>query len=381
MTSTVNGMSLAVDAREFSADRMTGIGRHLAAILRELAAGPGPALSLILEPAGQPPADLAGAPNIRAVRMPARSGGLGDQWLLPRLVEETGAALLFSPYYKTPLRGRFRRIITVHDVMFLRLREASFFRRWAGRRLLAASCARTDLIFVDSAFTGDDLAALLPGISDRIRVVYPRLEPAWLAPATAQTAAVVRTRHTGGDPFLLYVGNFKPHKNVDALVRAFAALRRGGQAGGRRLVLAGGDAANTPRIMRLIRALGMNDGITVIQAPADSDLRGLYGAADWFVSASTYEGFGYPFAEAMGCDCPVMHVPVTASHEIVAGAGYPIADPTPDGIADALLRAFRLGKDDRRFLVSRGRTRARFFADQHPGRALLETAGQLLAPR
>src|SRR5439155_1663742 len=58
-------------------------------------------------------------------------------------------------------------------------------------------------------------------------------------------ADVARARYRLGGSYVLFVGNFMPHKNLEGLLRAWASLPPTLRAA-HRLVLAGGDAGRRP---------------------------------------------------------------------------------------------------------------------------------------
>src|SRR5205814_1005198 len=67
-------------------------------------------------------------------------------------------------------------------------------------------------------------------------------------------ADVARARYRLGGSYVLSVGNFMPHKNLEGLLRAWASLPPTLRAA-HRLVLAGGDAGRRPRLETRPRAL------------------------------------------------------------------------------------------------------------------------------
>ena len=181
-----------------------------------------------------------------------------------------------------------------------------------------------------------------------------------------------------GKSFFLYVGNFKPHKNVDLLVQAFARLVQERQVNDRRLLLVGGDYRNRHRIDALISKYGMTNHIFIHPNVSDFDLHRLYATADWFVTASGYEGFGYPPLEAMTAGCPVICCPCTSFPEVVGNAALEISGLTVEGIMNVLRQALNMQPAGKLDLVERGKKQAKQFlpssAAGNFARILLELA-------
>lgn len=368
-------MKIGVDAREFVEKGKTGIGRYLENLLRPLIRGAGVDFVLFVTRRAFIPASLW-APSVKLVELPALPTLVIDQVILPYLIRREAIDVFFSPYYKVPLCGRFRRIITVHDITFLRREGLNHLKRFLIARQLQASTSQADIILVSSDFTAKDLIAFAPYLQGKIRRLYPDLCSDWLKPIEPAGIAGIRKTYADGKSFLLYVGNFKPHKNVDLLVKAFARLVKTQPADDRRLLLVGGDAGNQRRIEKLICQHGLETRIIIYRNVNDRDLRGLYAAADWLVTATGYEGFGYPLLEAMVSGCPVICHPCTSLPEVVGGAALEISGLTVEGLLHALRRALSLNPAEKLNLAERGINQAKRFL---PGTAAADFSRILAA--
>ena len=353
-------MKIGIDAREFVEKGKTGISRYLENLLSPLVRGAGMDFVLFVNRREFIPENLL-APSVKIVALPALSTIVVDQVILPCLAKREKVDVFFSPYYKVPLSGQFKRIITVHDIMFLRQEGLSSLKRFLVARQLRASARKADIILVDSDFTGKDLVDFMPSLKCKIRRLYPDLSADWLKPIEPANAGKIQKTYADGNSFFLYAGNFKPHKNVDLLVKAFARLVQERQVNDRRLLLVGGDAMNLCRIMKLIHQHGMASHIIIHPNVSDFDLRGLYAAADWFVTASDYEGFGYPPLEAMSAGCPVICSPCTSFPEVVNDTALEISSLTVEGIMNALLKALNMQPAEKLDLVERGKKQAKQF--------------------
>jgi hypothetical protein len=96
----------------------------------------------------------------------------GEQALLPRLAARRGVQLVHSLASTAPLRGRFARVVTIHDLIYARFPEAHAGLRDKGMRVLVPAAARrSDRVIVDSHSTRDDLVELVGLGADRIDVV------------------------------------------------------------------------------------------------------------------------------------------------------------------------------------------------------------------
>ena len=96
----------------------------------------------------------------------------GEQLLLPRLASAHGIDVLHSLGSTAPMRGAFRRIVTIHDLLYKLLPDAHFGLRSLGMRVLVPGAARSShRIIVDAEATRQDLKAHLGVADGKIDVV------------------------------------------------------------------------------------------------------------------------------------------------------------------------------------------------------------------
>jgi len=371
---------VAVDAREFAVPgRATGIGRYLENMLVPLVDHGDFEFVLFLHRPDAVPRRLRESPNIRIESLPEGPVRWIDHWVLPRMAEAADCNVFFSPSHKGPLFTGMPLVVTVHDITFLRLPLLSPLVRRLTRWYLGQILRRAENVIVVSKFTERDLLDLFPRISGKTRVLYSDMGAEWhrMLQRCAQGGAPPKISPAGLGRFFLYVGNFKPHKNVDLLVKAFAAARESCCIQDANLVLVGGDDRNAPRIRSLISDLGLIECVHVFRDVDDYSLACFYQAAHWFVTASAYEGFGYPCVEAMVAGCPVLFHPATSLIEVVGSAGLSIAELTVEEIAAGLVEAAEMTTADRGRYIEAGRRQARLFRPGESARAFAGLCGAL----
>ncbi|HEY2939321.1 MAG TPA: glycosyltransferase family 1 protein [Gaiellaceae bacterium] len=254
----------------------------------------------------------------------------------------------FSDWMYPAQRGGVRAT-TVHDLVPLRFPE------WAQAATVRmhgpkyAHAARTcDRVFVNSRFTGGEVAELLAVPEERIVVAYPGIDPRFRAEGESADL---------GGPYILGVSTLEPRKNVPALVAAFSLLRRRRPELTLALV---GAAGWEPRPLEA-------EGVQLLGFVPDAELARLYRGAAAFAYPSRFEGFGIPVVEALASGTPA----VVSSHpslDEAAGEAAWRADPDdPAAFADALERALE-GPEDRR---ERGLAHAASFTWRACGEAVL----------
>jgi glycosyltransferase involved in cell wall biosynthesis len=286
---------------------------------------------------------------------------------LPRARRRGGADVFLSPYYKGPVVAPCPVVLTVHDLYFIGyggrqrpLRDAALT---VAARLYAR---RARAIVTDSEYSRRAVVERLGVNPAKVTAIGVAVGAEFVP---TPLAAATRARYGLAASYVLFVGNFMPHKNVDGLLFAWASLPATLRAA-HRLVLAGGDTGRRPQLEALARALGVTASVVFPGLVGDADLPGLYSACAAFVLPSLDEGFGLPAVEAMACGAPVIVSDRGALPE-VAGPGAAVVDVAAEGaLAAALARVLR-EPEHRDALRRRGRARASDFApDRTAGRVL-----------
>jgi glycosyltransferase involved in cell wall biosynthesis len=281
--------------------------------------------------------------------------------LRPRLLRDR-IDLLLNTVPEGPIRPRVPQVTVVHDLLPLRYpaqypRQQHYFRHLVPRVLRASR-----LVIADSESTRRDVLETYGIPAERVRVVPAGYDAETFRPgAGGETAS--------GPPYVLFVGNLLPHKNVLGLIEAFAAVPSGIPC---RLVIRGaGRRANERQVRERIAALGLGPRVELRAYASGAELARLYRGAGAVVVPSLYEGFGLTALEAMASGAPVVASRTSSLPEIVADAAL-LVDPTDTrALADAmtaLLARPELGGDLRR----RGLARAGCFSWERTARGVLE---------
>ena len=278
--------------------------------------------------------ELAPDERLTPLRHSASPFALQQHVVIPRLLRQLDAGLYHSPYYLMPWRPGVPTVVTVHDLIPLRLPQLSTrLARWFFRLAVTRALRTAGRVITGSASAGRDLLAAFPAVAARLRVI-PYAAGASFRPQTDAARAASRARLTLPARFVLYVGSNRPHKNLPRLMEAWSRL----QPQPLPLVIAGAWDPRYPGAQQRAAALGLNDKVLWLGPVAETELPGLYAAATIFVFPSLYEGFGLPVIEAMACGTPVA-CSGTSSLPEVAGEAAILFDPEQtESIADALSR-------------------------------------------
>jgi glycosyltransferase involved in cell wall biosynthesis len=313
-------------------------------------------------------------PIVVPVRASRRSEWVrGEQQLLPRLAVREGVDLVHSLASTAPAWGGFRRVVTVHDLIYRRFPEAHAGMRSLGMRVLVPlAVRRSDRVIVDSDSTKRDLVELLGTPAARVDVV-----PLGIG-AVERVAPIgearLRERFALGErQVLLALSAKRPHKNLRALLEAAALLPE------RPILILGGYPTEHERQLReQAQALGIADDVRWPGWLDPAEVEGLWRLSAGFVFPSLYEGFGLPVLEAMARGVAVA-CSNAASLPEVAGDATLLFDPhDPRAIADAM-EALLAGGPAIERLAAAGLERAAAFTWERTASLTLECYTRTMA--
>jgi glycosyltransferase involved in cell wall biosynthesis len=292
---------------------------------------------------------------------------LGEQTLLPALAMRAGVDLVHSLASTAPLWGRFRRVVTVHDLIYARFPEAHAGIRDKGMRVLVPQGARrSDRVIADSRSTRDDLVELLGLRAERIDVVPLGLGA--VRRARPLDEREVRARlELGERRLLLSLSAKRPHKNLLALIGALARIDAEDRPV---LVLPGYPTAHEQELRERARSLGVDRDVRFPAWVSAEELEGLWALADAFAFPSLYEGFGLPVLEAMARGVPVACSNASSLPE-VAGDAALLFDPDDEPALAEALRRLLADAALREQLRERGLARVAEFTWQRTARLTL----------
>ena len=286
-----------------------------------------------------------------------------------------GADVFWSPHFNfTKLSGPesgLKKVITVHDLSFLRYPEFFSCRKNFWHRSLGVIKAlkEADGIIAVSENTKNDIMELAGIEAGRIKVIYSGnnvIKKEW----PAEKIAACLQKFSLSSPYILYVGNIEPRKNISSLIKAYGLLRDRNRIN-IDLVLAGASGWKTAKIYRDWRNSPYKDNIRFIGYISAEEKEILYSRASIFNYPSFYEGFGFPPLEAMAYGVPVVCSNVSSLPEVAAGAAIMVNPDKPEEIAEAIGSV--LGDEELRvYLIAKGYEQAKLFTWQIAAQKYLE---------
>src|SRR5438874_9286075 len=263
-----------------------------------------------------------------------------EQLTGPRAARKAGVDLLHVPYFAPPLFPRTPTVVTIHDVIPLRLPlYRAGARVEAYMRLVARAASKATLIITVSQHAKQDIMDVLHVPAERIRVIYEAAGDEYTTATDPAALATARGRYGLGEQYIFYLGGLDQRKNVLQLVRAFARLYRQLEVPNLQLFISGdpdkkkGPLFPDPR--PVAAELGVADKI-IYRFVEEEDKPAVYSGASLFVFPSLYEGFGLPPLEAMSCRARVICSNRTSLPDVVAHAAISVDPDDSQAMVEAM---------------------------------------------
>ncbi|MEM9556265.1 MAG: glycosyltransferase family 1 protein [Acidobacteriota bacterium] len=350
--------TIAIDARKI---RDFGIGTYIRNLVRELGViDRHNHYVLLVGPQGRD--QLKNLPdNFDTIVEKAPVYSLRELWSVSRKLLSIRADLYHATHYVLPLLMPCRSVVTIHDIIHLLYPEflPNRFAFYYAERMIGRSLGRADRVVTVSHNTKADLVDWFGVDGRKIEVVYNGIEDAFRG-APDNEAQQRWMDNLGLEPgYFLFVGNPKPHKNLDNVIKAYArALEL--HAIDRPLVCVGDRSGIEDRIRQRADQLGIADRIQLLGHVAQEALPAIYRGASLFLYPTLYEGFGLPVVEAMASGTPVITSNTSALKEIAAGYAHLVNPLDVEAMAKAIVQCAS-DSDHATSLATAGQRRANDF--------------------
>ena len=298
----------------------TGSGQYLAELVAWLARfGSTHELSVVCWAKGRAHSEGIAGARVEQAATPfdALSRNLAKLWFeqltFPRACGRLRADVALVPYWGSPWWRPCPLVVTIHDLIPLRL---PIYRGGLPQRaytwLASRTATRAEAILADSEAGQRDIVAHLGIPSARVYAVHLAVGAQYRPVTAKEELARVRARYRlPAEPFFLYLGGFDSRKNLIRTLQAYGRLcEKMGPEAGPRLVVAGklpaADSAFAPDPRPVATGLGLARQVHFAGWVDEADKPALYSLALATLFVSEYEGFGLPVLEAQACGCPVI---------------------------------------------------------------------------
>lgn len=357
-------MRITIDGR-FLGPRLTGLGRYVAKIAEELQQIDDRNRYTVLLGSKNWDDFLPERRNFETALADVPWYSVAEQVRMPRIVSRTRPDLVHFPNFNIPLAYRGPFIVTIHDLIKDQFGPSAAaasqsrgtrLKYHVYRRIVRAAAHRARLVLVPSEAVRSGLIEMFDVSYDKVVVTPEAADHVFTSDTAEPNQEDVLARYGIREPYVLYVGNAYPYKNLESVIDALAEIPPP-------LFLVNPCSRDVfyPRLRQRAAERSVADRLILPGFVPDRDLAVVYRRARAYVFPSLAEGFGIPALEAMASGVPVACSDIPVMREVCADAAVYFSPNDPADIAGSLMR---LNSDQlvRSDLVGRGRRRAEEFS-------------------
>ena len=228
-------------------------------------------------------------PEAHVIEVKSHNYSFREHNEIPNVVKGLDDFLYFSPHYIFPYFLKNKLIVTIHDLIHFKFPQ--YFKPgikvgFAKRFILKIKNSDTK-VFTVSENSKKDLIEMFGFSDNSIKVIHNGIREIFFR--------YKKGANPKPFPYIMYTGNFKPHKNIDVMLNAFSILSE--KHPSLRLVLAGVEKSR--QLTDITEKYKIRDRVFPSGFIPTEELINLLDFSEFFVFPSLYEGFGFPPLEAM----------------------------------------------------------------------------------
>ena len=302
-------------------------------------------------------------PHLTKVLADVRWYTIAEQIRMPLIIAKQKLDLMHFPHFNVPIFSPTKFVVTIHDLILTKFPTTRattlgpvlyWLKNMAYRFGINLAVKRAKKIIAISQFTKDDIIEQFKVDAKKIVVTYEgvanlssghdNLFAAKLDPKEILSDYCIL------EPYLLYVGNAYPHKNLEFLIEVFNKIHQ--EQKHLKLVLVGKDDYFYSRLKQFAHEHKAEAVIFPGYVP-DQKLEVLFKRATAYIFPSQYEGFGLPPLEAMSRGCPVISSNSTCLPEVLGDAALFI-DPNSGEELEHAIKQIMTDETLRQILIKKG---------------------------
>lgn len=260
--------------------------------------------------------------NFQKVKTSSRWYSIAEQIEIPKILNKLNLDLVHFPHFNVPLFYRGKFIVTIHDLIHqnFQMKRATThsptiykLKQLGYKTIFKNGIKKSQKIITPSNFVKGELINKWKVSKDKITVTHEAVDEGLIdtfKKISEKEERNILDKFSIKPPFIFYVGNAHPHKNIENLIKAFLILRNKYKY--LKLVLSG----NNHYFWERLKSQYNQKDIIYTGYIDEKELVALYKNAQCFVMPSLEEGFGIPILEAMACECPVVTSNVASLPEV-----------------------------------------------------------------
>lgn len=242
------------------------------------------------------------------------------EWLVPPILRKHKVDLFLSPDGYLSLNSEKPQLGVIHDINFEYYpRHLPWFERKYYRYFFPKFAQKARRIATVSQFSKEDIIRHYEIEPEVIDVVYNGVSDVY-QPISESEKKKVRSHHTFGCEYFIFIGSIQPRKNLAQLFKAFDAFKKDNQTD-IKLLIVGEKRWWTKPIQKAFDAMAFQDDVIFSGRMEQEELSRALASSLALAYVSFFEGFGIPILEAMNSEVPVITSNVTSMPEVAGKAG------------------------------------------------------------
>ncbi len=327
-------MRIGIDARFYGGEQSKGLGRYTQKLIEYLAANDTENDYVVFLQEKEFDEWSIDNPKFKPVKAPYRWYTIAEQFLMPWKIYKEKLDFIHFPHFNAPLFYRGRFVVTIHDLVISRFptQRATTLAPWlykikqlAYKIVIRNAAKSSKKIITVSQYSKKDIIDYFKVPEDKVVVTYESADKHAEKEYTPAEEDEILKEYRIKKPYLLYVGNAYPHKNLEVLVKVVKELKKEDKMDWQ-LVLVGKEDYFYKRVKQLVWSQDVEDKIIFPGFVSDEHLPVLFKKSEVYIFPSKYEGFGLPPLEAMLYGAPVLAAKASCLPEIL-GDGALYFDP------------------------------------------------------
>jgi glycosyltransferase involved in cell wall biosynthesis len=288
---------------------------------------------------------------------------LKEQVIIPRIIKDLKPDFVHFLHYNTPLFWNGKFVVTIYDLTKLEFgRQATkinnpftYLLKQAFHNLsLKKAVTKSELIIAGSESTKEKIIHHFNIKPGKIVPIYAAADDylkMGLNVINEQVSEAILKKYRIGRPFIIYIGNAYPYKNLSVVLRTLRFIKD------LNLVYVSSRDVFSDKLMSQAKELGVEDRLIITGYVPNENLSILYKLAECFVFPSLSEGFGLPGLEAMASDCPLIASDTKVFKEIYGDAALYFDPRKPSDLTKKINRVLN-DTSLKTKLVKKGRKQA-----------------------
>lgn len=299
---------------------------------------------------------------------------LSEQIRVPLRLLNDRLDIVHFPYFNVPFFYPKNYVLTIHDLIIdhfdtgkATTRPVFFYKlkRSGYKFIINTALRKAKAVLAISETTKKEIIDHYQVKPEKIKVTYDALDEQFKIIALQK-----RIKSYYSFPYVLYVGNAYPHKNLSRLVEAFTDRELSKLA---KLVLVGDDNFFFRRLEQKVKSMGFESNVYFFGKANNEELINLYSFAKCLVSASLMEGFGLPNMEAVYCGCLPVVSDIPAFREVWADRLIYFNPYNSEDISKAIRKLLSLSKNEYQTKLNKAKQRIVDFSWEKTAKLTLKT--------